>query len=90
MVELDVHQEFLPGVPDVGVHAEGAVVLHHVEHNGLGRQSVVRAEVQNHYGLCIPLQPGTHSMGTMHAQLAFLLGLGGGVGPGSVLVVGGG
>ena len=59
MVELNVHQELFGGVPDVGVHAEGAVVLHDVEDDGLGRQGVVTPEVQDHYGLGFPLQKRT-------------------------------
>ena len=81
MVELDVHQELLPGVPDVGVHAEGAVVLHHVEHNGLGRQSVVRPEVQHHYRLCIPLRSQGPCLRTpcMHSLVPVCFLGGGGV-----------
>ena len=81
VVELDVHQELLPGVPDVGVHAEGAVVLHHVEHDSLRRQSVVLPEVQHHYRLCLPLHSqGPGLWGTMHAQLGQYLGWAGGRG----------
>lgn len=59
MVELDVHQELFGRVPDVGVHAEGAIVLHDVENDGLGRKGVVTSEVQDDYGLGLPLQKRT-------------------------------
>lgn len=59
MVKLDVHQELFGGVPDVGVHAEGAVVLHDVEDDRLGRKGVVTSEVQDDYGLGFPLQTRT-------------------------------
>ena len=55
MVELHIDEELLPGIPDVGVHAEGAIVLHDIEHDGLGGQKEVWPEVQHHYGLCILL-----------------------------------
>ena len=80
---LHIHQILLEGVPDVGVHAEGAVVLHDVEDDGLGRHVIVLPEVEHHYGLCVPLRhPENSPVNTMHSQHdSWLEGGGGGGAP---------